>query len=298
MKIYLTIILSLLLAPVLLFAAYNDVTLTTDTIISVNGITLNVSGSSAVVESITVNSTNFTVTLQPSSTFTVTSSGRNRLLVDAPGAISISRPCTSTESSLTLSGASSGVTVTVSPSSSACDASETTTTTTTITGGVAPGTIVANVRPGTLVTEIEDGEIEDASAQEVAEPSSIVAIVSPVFNKTLRFGMTNDDVKRLQTLLATDPAIYPEGLTTGYFGSLTHRAVRNFQAKYGIVSTGNEESTGYGLVGPKTRAKIKEIFSQSLADSEDQIAQIEEMIKQLLEDVKKLQAELAAMLAE
>ena len=37
----------LLLAPVFAFAAADDVTLTTDTVLSVNGVTLNVSGSSA-----------------------------------------------------------------------------------------------------------------------------------------------------------------------------------------------------------------------------------------------------------
>ncbi|KKT14136.1 MAG: hypothetical protein UV94_C0023G0008 [Parcubacteria group bacterium GW2011_GWC1_43_30] len=46
------------------FAAYDDVSLTTDTVLSVNGITLNVSGSSAVIESIAVGGTTFTVTLQ------------------------------------------------------------------------------------------------------------------------------------------------------------------------------------------------------------------------------------------
>ena len=56
-------ILVALLVPSLAFAAYNDVTLTTDTVLSVTGITLNVSGSSATIESITVNATDFSVSL-------------------------------------------------------------------------------------------------------------------------------------------------------------------------------------------------------------------------------------------
>ena len=45
---------------------------------------------------------------------------------------------------------------------------------------------------------------------------------------------------------------------TGYYGSLTTRAVQLFQAKYGIISSGSPFTTGYGFVGPKTRAKLNE----------------------------------------
>ena len=44
-------------------AAYNDVTLTTATVLSVGGIEVDISGSSAVIQSITVNPTNFSFTL-------------------------------------------------------------------------------------------------------------------------------------------------------------------------------------------------------------------------------------------
>lgn len=64
----------------------------------------------------------------------------------------------------------------------------------------------------------------------------------------------------MQKLLASDPAIYPEGKVTGYFGPLTRRAVERFQTKYGLVSSGSPTITGYGLVGPKTRAKLVEVF--------------------------------------
>ena len=64
----------------------------------------------------------------------------------------------------------------------------------------------------------------------------------------------------MQELLASDPAIYPEGKVTGYFGPLTRRAVERFQMKYGLVSSGSPTTTGYGLVGPKTRTKLAEVF--------------------------------------
>ena len=73
-------------------------------------------------------------------------------------------------------------------------------------------------------------------------------------------GARGQSVTDLQTALKTDSAIYPEGLVTGYYGSLTTKAVQRFQEKYGIVSSGTPTTTGYGRVGPKTRAKLNEVF--------------------------------------
>ena len=51
--------------------------------------------------------------------------------------------------------------------------------------------------------------------------------------------------------MKTFPDVYPEGLVTGYFGSLTENAVRRFQEKQGIEAV--------GIVGPVTRAKLNEL---------------------------------------
>lgn len=64
---------------------------------------------------------------------------------------------------------------------------------------------------------------------------------------------TNGEVTRLQTILAKDTQIYPEGLVTGFYGPATDRAVKRFQLKEGIVTA---SSTAYGLVGPATKAKL------------------------------------------
>lgn len=69
--------------------------------------------------------------------------------------------------------------------------------------------------------------------------------------RDLREGMTSDEVTALQELLAADPDVYPEGVISGYFGPLTAKAVRKFQAKHGIETV--------GTVGPKTRAKLNEL---------------------------------------
>ena len=72
------------------------------------------------------------------------------------------------------------------------------------------------------------------------------------FTKTLYKGVKDQEVTNLQTVLASDPALYPEGLVTGYFGSLTKKAVIKFQLKYGI--------SPIGIVGPKTRGKLNELY--------------------------------------
>lgn len=77
-------------------------------------------------------------------------------------------------------------------------------------------------------------------------------------------GMRSDQVKVLQKMLAQYPEIYPEGRITGYYGSLTAAAVQRFQKKYGIVNSGSPDTTGYGLAGPETRAKLNEIYIQNL----------------------------------
>lgn len=79
--------------------------------------------------------------------------------------------------------------------------------------------------------------------------------------RSLSQGMSGDDVKTLQAILAADPSIYPEGLVTGFYGSLTSKAVKRFQQKYGIEAL--------GLVGPKTLKKLNEEIGNLNLSSED-----------------------------
>jgi len=72
----------------------------------------------------------------------------------------------------------------------------------------------------------------------------------------LDIGDRGSEVTELQTYLATDASIYPEGLVTGYFGQLTKAAIERFQTAQGIISQGSPTTTGYGRVGPLTQAAI------------------------------------------
>ncbi len=79
--------------------------------------------------------------------------------------------------------------------------------------------------------------------------------------RNLRQGMSGEDVKALQAILAADPAIYPEGTISGFFGGLTASAVRKFQKKHGIDSIGS--------VGPKTLKKLNEEAGNLGLNNED-----------------------------
>jgi peptidoglycan hydrolase-like protein with peptidoglycan-binding domain len=55
---------------------------------------------------------------------------------------------------------------------------------------------------------------------------------------------TGSDVTDVQTYLAKDSTLYPQGLVTGYFGTMTSTAVSRYQTRNGIQSVGR--------VGPVT----------------------------------------------
>ncbi|MEK7109020.1 MAG: peptidoglycan-binding protein [Patescibacteria group bacterium] len=79
---------------------------------------------------------------------------------------------------------------------------------------------------------------------------STLIMAAPLFasaetlNRQLEVGMSGADVSALQSFLAQDATLYPQGLVTGYFGLLTKAAVANFQARNGLPAVGR--------VGPMT----------------------------------------------
>ncbi len=78
------------------------------------------------------------------------------------------------------------------------------------------------------------------------------------YTKPVPAGSTGGDVSALQNFLKSQGSdVYPEGIVSGYFGSLTQKAVQKFQEKNGIAKP---DDPGYGTVGPKTRAKINELL--------------------------------------
>lgn len=62
--------------------------------------------------------------------------------------------------------------------------------------------------------------------------------VKAVLRTGMSEGMTGDDIKKVQELLATDPTIYPEGKVTGYYGNLTKEAIKRLQMRHELEVTG------------------------------------------------------------
>ncbi|MHB8660420.1 MAG: fibronectin type III domain-containing protein [Minisyncoccota bacterium] len=69
----------------------------------------------------------------------------------------------------------------------------------------------------------------------------------------LGVGSTGSDVQRLQTFLAMDATVYPQGIVSGFYGPLTRNAVAQFQIGYGLPPVGN--------VGPLTLQKINGLLA-------------------------------------
>ncbi len=83
--------------------------------------------------------------------------------------------------------------------------------------------------------------------------TAVPAHAASLILANISLGSSGSDVTALQTYLAQDTTLYPQGLISGYYGSLTQAAVIRFQARYGISQT--------GTVGPITRAKINSLIS-------------------------------------
>ncbi|MFH1393044.1 MAG: peptidoglycan-binding domain-containing protein [Patescibacteria group bacterium] len=178
------------------------------------------------------------------------------------------------------SSSSSAVTAVTTTTTTATPVTETTTTTT------APVTTVSGPTLESVQTKVASAIAKIAAlpanptASELAVvQAEIAAILADLqtltattpsapqgaalgytFVRPLAFGMSHNDVSNLQTALKTDSSIYPGGKVTGYFGPATLLAIKKFQEKYGIASEGQ---SGYGNVGPKTRAKLNELFGRS-----------------------------------
>jgi peptidoglycan hydrolase-like protein with peptidoglycan-binding domain len=85
-------------------------------------------------------------------------------------------------------------------------------------------------------------------------PSVSSTSVCPVLSRTLSLGVSGSDVANLQSYLAGQ-GLFSAGVTA-YFGTVTQGAVQQWQEAHGVVAGGSPDSTGWGVVGPHTRAAI------------------------------------------
>lgn len=95
--------------------------------------------------------------------------------------------------------------------------------------------------------------------QKGAQPWPTCAVMALPLKSNLKLGDQSAEVKVLQKILnkigfeIAKSGVGSLGNETDYFGQLTKLAVQRFQCAQGIVCAGTENTTGYGLVGPKTR---------------------------------------------
>ncbi|HEY4505739.1 MAG TPA: peptidoglycan-binding protein [Candidatus Paceibacterota bacterium] len=281
----LLISLGVMLVPVMAMAAYNSVSLGTSAVVSIsdsldNTITLNVTGSADVVESITVGSTSFSVTLQPSSVLTVTDSSRHLITVSGVPAANVSISCGSSSSSVTLTSVdTSDLTASVSVSPNACGSSSSSSSSTGSNGPVAQsgggggGSYVTPSTPSTPAAGSNEAMqaqitsllalISSLQAQLGTPGAGTVGAGVSVFARNMNVGSKGADAMSLQRVLNADSDTQVSssgagspGNETSFFGPATKKAVQKFQVKYGLAKPGD---SGYGNFGPKTRAKMAEV---------------------------------------
>lgn len=227
----------LLLAPTLAFAAYNDVSLTTDTVITVGSYSLNVSGSTAVIQSIVVNGSTFAVTMLPNSSFAVTSSDKVNFNFDIPAPITQVFSCASSYSSLSISNVSTTVTLTITPTGTCSTSSSSS------SSGGGGGAIYGGGGGG------GGGYSPPATPSTTKTPSPPAPSGAPTFSGEFGLGAKGADVITLQSFLEAKGLLtIPKGIAKGYFGALTKKALQAYQKSHGINQT--------GYLGPKTRAAI------------------------------------------
>lgn len=119
---------------------------------------------------------------------------------------------------------------------------------------VLPAGVAAPVPAASATTTTISPAVATPAQTPVTTPAPQAAKTGhTAFSVALFRGSRGAQVSALQTYLAQFPSIYPEGLTTGYFGAATEKAVGRFQEKYTLAKQGDP---AYGFVGPKTRTKL------------------------------------------
>lgn len=248
-----------LLLPGLAFAAFNDVTLATDVVLSVGGVTVTVSGTNAVIESMTVGASSFTVALLPNSFIEVQSTDRKVIATDAPANYIVTDTCSATASTLKLSSSISTGSMTITPSSATCSGNASGNSATTVSTGSGAGSSVGGGGGGGGGLYVPPKTTTPAAAtQAVAAPSttaapaataSASAAASGSITADFGLGAKGSNVSSLQSILEAKGFLkMPAGVSKGTYGALTRSAVQAYQKSKGISQT--------GYIGPLTRASL------------------------------------------
>jgi peptidoglycan hydrolase-like protein with peptidoglycan-binding domain len=69
---------------------------------------------------------------------------------------------------------------------------------------------------------------------------------------------------------------------SNYFGSETEKAVKRYQTTKNIVSSGTPETTGYGQLGPSTRASLNNKEAEVYLDLYPRVADLRDKLKRIM----------------
>lgn len=115
----------------------------------------------------------------------------------------------------------------------------------------------------TVLGQLTEQEISDErNEQEQTQCVPGVAQSELALTRSLFAGVRGDDVLRLQKFLNANGFVVSQtgggspGNETTFYGAKTRSAVQAFQCAQNVVCSGTPGTTGYGVVGPKTRAAL------------------------------------------
>ena len=110
---------------------------------------------------------------------------------------------------------------------------------------------------GTRTRTLLSGGIVTPTPTSVPPPSPTSSINQSTgyLPRTIYLGSRGTDVTSLQNILI-QLGYLSSGNNTGYFGALTRSAIQRYQCDKMQLCSGDEKTTGYGLVGVKTRAML------------------------------------------
>lgn len=249
-------VLALLVVPVTV-AAYN---------VTVNGVTLVLPSDSSTYslesgsfDSFSIESTYFSLVIPAGVSARLSYAGSKQFTVS--GLSKYTTSCSTSETVLVLDneGGSTSATVTVTPSGTTCAGSSNTGGIISSSGGGGGGGSSTSVTATTPATTAVS-----APSTQVTTQKPVATTPAVILKKTLQSGSKGADVRILQQFLAQDPKIYPQKTVNGVFGASTKKAVQLFQEKYGIAKKGD---SGYGIVGPATRAKLQKLTSKPVSSA-------------------------------
>jgi len=281
---------ALLLPGLALAAAYNDVSLDSNVVLSVNGSTVNVT--SATIPEITVGSSTFDVVLGPGSSMTISTSGGKKMTY-SDSSFLVSNQCDGTASAFTMTAPSDAATttITVTVTSTTCADATTSSSSSSGGGGGAPvGLLGGGGGGGSTLTSIVPTTPAPAPTPAPAsvgsvQPQEILALVTqlqsliqlleslgggvspetkallnsfsaPVgFDRDLEVGSTGDDVVALQVYLnAHGYTLASSG--PGSPGNETSRFGGLTRAALAKFQADNGITPSVGYFGLKTRAFV------------------------------------------